>query len=107
MKRGRDGPGVFRFSIARVDACRLHVTAMMTGIVQIAFNEVWRITKFLGSGGFSDVYMAQGTHGCVGAVKISRRKFSEEDMPAADISWKKLRQEVEVLRNMQGCPNVP
>jgi serine/threonine-protein kinase len=99
--------GMWRFLFPKAEAVRLTVIAMATGIVMIAFNEVWRIKKFLGSGGFADVYAASSREGVTGAVKISRRKFSSEDHAAADKAWRKTQQEVEVIRQMQGCAHVP
>ena len=36
----------------------------------MSFMEVWRIKKFLGSGGFADVYAASSREGVTGAVRV-------------------------------------
>jgi serine/threonine protein kinase len=98
---------MWRFTFQRPESQRFSFIAMSEGIVQIAFNEVWRITKFAGSGGFADVYMAQGPRKLNGAVKISRRQFSGDDIETAGRSWKKLQKETECLRNLQDIAEMP
>lgn len=78
------------------------------GVVQTNLQFDLNVTKFLASGGFSDVYLAQrGDVGGFAAVKVGKQYITLKDEKASYRAWRRFTREVAGLRRAQGHPGLP
>lgn len=78
------------------------------GVVQTNLQFDLNVTKFLASGGFSDVYLAQrGDVGGFAAVKVGKQYITLKDEKSSYRAWRRFTREVAGLRRAQGHPGLP
>jgi serine/threonine protein kinase len=92
------------------DAQRFDAVLAMLGVVQTNLNQGMQVKKYLGSGAFSDVYLAELGEGadkkCV-AVKVSKQPLTLTDRKRSQRTWRRMKTEVDMLRRVQGDSGVP